>query len=306
MKNIVAIAFACLLLVSDVSLAQEAKSFSEMTLEELQDINKKSLSKTDRKLYKKALKAAKKADKAWIKAEKKAAKAKQKIEQQKQKYLEARKYFFTRTFDETKIYRDDFKTTVGIKGAEHYVEAHSRKLFSAQSRFRDSCLLLAFYDKETAEVRFQLQLIHKFIDLLPDREQQNPNFSPGRYADDYGVWKNFNTARLRGGKELEIHLHTRLFPAECDSSCGFTEPVSAIIPKEVLLKNIDQRTVLSVKFYSQKGHSIVVKLHQDYLMAFFMKLAEVDEEKLAYYGNLAADHMAKLDAALEIPTREIK
>lgn len=297
MKNIILAALACLLFSLGTVLAQDDIPFTAMTLEQLKEINRKSLSKADRKLHKKALKAAKKAEKARIKAEKKAAKAKQKIEKQKQKYIEARKYFFTRTFDKTKIYRDDFKTTVGIKGAEHYIVPHNSKLFSNLSRFRDSYLLLAFYDKETAEVRFQLQLKHKFIDLLPDRERQNPNFSPSRYADDYGVWKNFNTARLRGGKELEIRLHTRLFPAECDSSCGFTEPVSAIIPKEDLLKNIDQRTVLSVKFYSQKGRSIVVTLYQDYLMGFFMRLAQVDEQKLALYGKLAAEHIAEIEAA---------
>jgi len=304
MKHILIGILFCGLAFSEIARSSEPAAFSEMTLEELKAVDKKALDKTERRLHKKALKEAKRAEKKRIKAEKKARKERIKANKKRLQHLESRLSHMGYSYVNSKVHSDDFKPTIYVKGAELYVVPNDGRFLSLQTSHRDDFFLRAFLSKDLQELTFQIYLRRKFREIPPEEYKADPSFSPSKFATEYGLWGNFTSAFIKGGKELELQYFKRGFEELCIPHCNFFEPVAVTIELDEMLEAINSEGVFLVKFYMENDYPVVANLTIDYVMGFLMRIAKLDKTRFQSFVELTATHYEELAAEIALVSEE--
>ena len=220
--------------------AQETTNFTEMTLEQLQSVDQTTLSKKERKTFKKALKKKKKAAAKAVKA---AAKAKKK---RLKKYNKIYKY--------TKITGSDFDKYISVTGPDPNYMASG--IFGA---------LLS-----TESVGWNLRSW-----VYPSGKSNHQLFVSKNYRDK---WRFYNVAKFRrGGKAEFASINTEV--TGCDGSqygqeCDKQETFGATIPLSMLLNAFKTGQGIDVQFQAKSGDTLTQEVPAHYIQAYVKKMAD--------------------------------
>ncbi|WP_262695818.1 remorin family protein [Kordiimonas aquimaris] len=293
----------CISLNISVHAQDNNKPYTEMTIQELRLIEPDSLSKSDKKQYKKALKAARKAEKKRIKAEKKAERARKKAEKKRLKaeakvrkkaLKQARKvYKYANTiYEDTYFIKDDFEATIQIRGANTQ-KYDMQTLGRLGNGGNITYFLRSFYNPSTGLITTQLYATVKFSEAVVNADMQNPTISPELYAAQHGWWKGFHSASLRGGIALRFNPIRRRADTYCEYYCSFHEEFAIDLLTASVIQAANTDTSLDIKINSQRAGSMILSVPWLYLTAYLARLSELDTT-LADYGAKAKAEMEKM------------
>lgn len=280
------------LFLSLPSLAQDTKSFDEMTYQELQAVDAGTLSKADKKLYKKALRTAqkaekkriaaeKKAEKKRIAAEKKAARAREKAEAKRLRAeTKAREKHNKRIYKQielvsdvytgTKILRDEFEAFIEVVGPR-YPRDHAWLLARDPIDFH----FRAFFYPASQELLLRLVTSRELV--FPEITPENVDSfrgGPERYLSRQGYWHYYSRATLRGGIELEVEPLEKYLYACNSIQCEFREDLGITLTMDVLLHPLEKQEALRIKVSGVKGHEYFIGLSPGIIIGFLKKLSE--------------------------------
>ncbi|MBL4837447.1 MAG: hypothetical protein JKY34_07695 [Kordiimonadaceae bacterium] len=293
------ILFIALALVtfSTLSIADEPqKPFTDMTYVELQQVDKESLSKAEKKTYKKAYKAAqkaqKKAEKARIKAERKAEKARKKEEKallkaqrKREKAIKKKMKSVNRFYAKTRRVDDEFSANIQVRGPKVFVETSFLKALNGPV---PKYALVSLIDPQTHEHSLNL-----YVSTSKTEYEVNISYlkafaiSLDEYAEQNGIWSHFSRAVLRGGVRRNVLLAQKYADPCSPVVCTFTEDYIVELQTVDLESALAQKTTLAIKMTSDKRiDPIVVYIPYDYLVGYGLKLADVSPS-LAEIDRLA-------------------
>lgn len=283
MKQLLACATAVFLLAGTLHAAPLPKPFEEMTLEELRAVETDSLTKEQKKHHKNILKAAKKAEKARLKAEKARLKAEEKRRKEEEKKLRKarskaakRVKYIDKVRRETVIFKDDFAAHIAIRGDKKVNRVTS---FSEAMTIPDATFfsLHALYYPQDNSLVLQAFVLMETREMLSEEDAAKMAKRPLRYANRAGVWRNYNRATLRGGKEVETAPLDRR--AEVEYGVGkFQEDLRVGISMEDIKTAVAEGRDLDFKLYANRAPSLIITIPYDYLLGFGMRLSDLGSD----------------------------
>ncbi len=244
-------------------------TYSKMSLEELEAIDKKTLTKSQKKLHRKALKAEKKRIKALKKRQ---AKYDKKLRKRERKIQS-----FVRSISVNK--GDKFESGIQIYG-----ESISKlKLFADYSK---DVFLRAFIDDQH-NVIIQLYVATNYDIPHADTNGQCYKTSP--------KWRQYNGINIAGGTQLPTQQINQTIKQCNDNFCTMREEIAGIIDINYLIQRAINYQPLEFKVKAQLGNDYVSSLSNEYIIAFLkVLLTEADNGDPLYKGALAdLEHYSK-------------
>jgi len=279
--------------LSFTAQAQDAaiKPFSEMSYEELMNVDQASLDKKAKKALKKALSKAKKAEKARQRAEKKRLKAEAQAEKKRQRVAAKKLKKTTKVYSSTVIGKDEFSAFIEVVGPQNFVrKGQASDLFDMQPVPKYSLISLIDPQSGTHELK---AYIHTSVN--------DPEFNSGRlmflgisaeeYARRKGFWKDFQTASLSGGVQRNV-LRIRQSAESCtDIACYFDEDVAVELNAIDLKNALRAKSELAFKLSGKRGSPVIVRIPYSYLVGYAWKLSELNSS-MAEFSELSREGRA--------------
>lgn len=257
MKSLL-VAVMLLALTPAPGLAAMAGPYDNLPLEELRQIDDRTLSKAERKAYKKALKAAERAEKKRMKEEAKARKNAQKV---------ARSVLKVR--DTTKIIKDEFEADTQIKGPTHSF-SDMQTVYQLGNGGEVQYFIRSYMNLQQDRLKAQLYLIikHKTIvdmDLLAAKK-----LTPVGYANRQGLWANYTDAKLRGGMARELIPVNK--SGEVSYGIGsFYEEVVVNLDHADLVDGLGDFKSFDFKLSGGRKAEIIVSIPPTYVTGYMIK-----------------------------------
>ncbi len=270
----------------------QAKSYEEMTLEELQAVNTKALDKSAKKAHKKALRDAKKAAKAAQKAERKRQKAAQRAERARQKAEKKRLAklakmkrktqkraqkklnYINKVYNGTSIIKDDFEANIQIRGRDGS-QYDSDIIYVLGNGGRIRYFLRSFYNPQSNNIVLQAYVTIKFSEVVNEAMLAEHHLTAAAYATQQGWWKKYSLAALRGGIGLEVK-RIRSYTDNCAYYCAFYEDIAITLDLEAVQKAVYQQQDLAMKISSKYAPPLVLNIPHDYMVGYLLRLSETD------------------------------
>jgi len=251
-------------------------SFEDMSLTELEDIDRKTLSRSERKAHKRALKAEKKRLKAIAKTEAKRAKA-----------IKKRRYRVNNIYKRTQILGDKFDTVTTIIGPKRYLV----KFGSTASHDR----YMRAYVKPGELPTIQI-ITTKDYDPEAD-------YLFGGPRDDFGrlPWRNYYAANLPGGLTAPFRSLERSYISCERRTCENREVFAIDLDWFHLSELISNNKPVEYKVFARTRGTYVAEFSNDYLLGFFKAVLEAMGE----HNQGAQEAFAMMDNALNtLPAAE--
>ncbi len=267
-------------------MANDPKPFNHMTYQELEAINTDSLSKDEKKQFKKAYKIAKKAEKKRRYEEKKRRKAQAKAREKHNKAIYKQIKIMEDSYNGSSIIRDDFEAYVRVVGQTYYDGFGGIILGLGEKP--ELFLRTLFYPK-TGKTIVQLQVRKQYIvSEMTDANLKRIKSTPEKYATRRGYWKRYTRATLRGGLERQLEP-TKRYVAGCHAAyCTFTEEFAVELKGEDLSPSLNNYQPLEVKVTPNKGNPFIATLPSLYVVGFLERLSEVDPVLAAIQPKVSA------------------
>lgn len=259
-------------------------SYTEMTIQELQSVNPDALSKSDKKLYKKALKAAKKAENKRIKAKKKADRARKKAEKKRLKAeVKKRK-------KHNKLIKARIKLIETVQAKVWYQKDEFKKhgqffgpLYPPQSKFLFETGLRKPWDyhMRTMNQADGSPVLQAIISLNATyiKDIYSGTGEPYyrmlmREANHYGYWQHYNRATLPGGNALQVLSGSKYLDQCTLERCDFREDVILPISDKMLTALLVNMQSIRIKISSSSsGAYHIVNLDPAYIVGFLLGVA---------------------------------
>lgn len=293
MKWLTIICFAAVLAFDAHAQDVSGKSFSDLTLAELESIEADTLTKAERKLFKKALRAAKKAEKARLKAErerkraeekarKRAEKARIKAEKkrkkellkaQKARYDAAKQALHQLRFahhNTTKIY-DEFDHLYYIEGPQLVDPADPRYGYTRY-------WLASTIDPKTQEFSITLYFSElRWVTEIDINNVQELDITPSTWVTQNNRWLDYNEAKLSTGTARPVSTVKRAF-IHCDIvSCKFRETYRVHVTIDDILHYMGEHKPMRMRISGPRLYTIE-EVSPYYTLGFFKRLAELFPE----------------------------
>lgn len=248
----------------------EAPNYSEMTLEQLQSVGRKSLSKKAKKLHKKALKAAQKAEKKRLRAEAKRLKREEKARRKHNKEANRQIKLVSEVYEKTRILQDDFEAFVEIVSPRY-----PRQFAWLLSRDPVDFQFRAFFYPHNGELQLRLVSSREItVNELTSENVGSVRGGPERFVTRNNYWHHYRRATLRGGIELNVEPLARYLD-ECSSfSCEFREDVGITVSFDDIIPALERQEFFQIKIWGAQGESYLISLSPGLIIGYFRKLQD--------------------------------
>lgn len=284
----------CFFFNFSISAQSTQTTYTNMSLQELKSIDASSLSKADKKLYKKALKAAKKAEKKRIKEAQRAEQARIKAENKRKREKEKQRrkdHRFARNLQKTmqniyelsRIERDDFESYFQVKGAIFKQDSG----FWGEGKFGPPAnyFVNIYYTPGTKEFSFILSVSKPFYLNDVDSTYFEVNqIRPEYYANINNLWPDYFRATLKGGIERNISPVSQGF-VKCDPRCLFMEAVAINIEYKDLISTLSEMQDLELKISGKSGDSFILSISTGYVIGLLQRMIELDDYAYSLFGD---------------------
>ncbi len=269
------------------TMAQEIILYDQMTYEQLKEVDPSSLSKVDKKAWKKAHKKAKKAhqkaerkrkklEKKQAKAEAKRRKAEEKARKKANKHIQNQLDLVATTYANTQIIRDDFEAHVTIASQFH---TNERALFGVKDETVDNRYRLrGFYYPDRDNMVLQLVVSQRIKTTSLTSNNIDSIRNPISYMTKNGYWPNFSRATLRGGINKPVVQMERYLDRCSFLECNFREVFSIELLPEDIVKTATSFQPLQIKISGASGTSFIETIPSAYILGFLKKLGNVNSE----------------------------
>jgi len=277
-----------LLTFSTFSWAEElSKSFTEMTLTELQHVDTATLDKKAKKSHKKALSAAQKAEKKRLRAEAKAEKARLRAEKKhlkaeaaakrKQEKAAAKKLKkVNKYYKNTTIKKDEFTTNYEVDGP----------LISPQGDWDNLFFNIFVGPKkalgaviEPADMKVTLALlvnVEKKVEGINVFRLELSNKSIADYAHKRNIWPNYNSALLKGAKTRTVETFKRVVGDCTIEKCVFNESFFVQLELNDIRLSVQNRSDLAIRVSGNNTNNLVLNIPFAYMVGFIDRFSEID------------------------------
>lgn len=260
--------FATLLLsvvlITAPARAQDAsqdsgKPFEEMTVQELGNVDRSSLSKVDRKAHKKALRAAKKAEKKRLAEEKKRQKRVKKLQKKAVKI-----------YAQTTLDASQFLSQKHFEGPSQDFDFDLIDYLAGD--FPPSFELDAYLDEKKKTGDFRVAVRASVLDSTIDASSSS--IQRRQYADASGLWPGFFGATMTGGEARRLKTITRSAQPCNARGCRYYETAWVYLNNTDLFTALTDLKPLEFRVHSRSGRGLTVSVPYHYVLGFAWKLAE--------------------------------
>lgn len=276
-------------------LAQDTKTYEDMTLAELEAVNTKSLTREEKRLYKSALNAAKKAEKERIKAEKKRLRAEKKAEKKRlaaekrrikaeikaakkhNKPIEKKLRLIAKTYENTSIDEDDFEAYITATGP--YASQFPTLFGAGDSSVPRRHWLEAHYYPDDERLIFRLFISNLVrVDELDYETIKEIRGKPERYVARQRYWDNYNQAALKGGTRRTV-MPVRKYLDTCSTLyCSFRETFYVELEFDDLIKAEAFSPIFKIKVSNQTGKYFIEEVETAYIVGFIKRMSDISPE----------------------------
>ncbi|MEX0300641.1 MAG: hypothetical protein AB3N28_16320 [Kordiimonas sp.] len=270
----------------------DTASYNDMTYDQLKLVKPNTLSKADKKAWKKAYKKAEKAHKNEVRKRKKAVvkrkKAERKAAKKRRKLLTKRLKDFEKSYSKTRILSDEYEPSIRVVGHNNSWQANSSLKFLLSTPPATEYFMRAFFRPDTEALTLQIYITKHISKKIPVSPDGDPLVSPMQHATYERWWGNYHKAALPGGFERKIIPIRKSAKQSSDTSpyFNFYEEFAIYLNEQDLLQSISDSQDLSIKISSRSRQSVILTLTPDYIAGFLKKLSEVDS-RLAYLSESA-------------------
>lgn len=299
---------------SSRALQDTSNPYPAMTYEELQAIDADTLSRSDKRLFKKALRAAKRAEKKRVAAEKKAERARLKAEKKQRKkerkqakgnnkWIQERLDLITAVKASIRHYKDEFEAFGQFSGPLYPQNEAAIFLFMDPLRdYWDYSFLSNIQEDEQFTLEAKISLSATRIEDIYSGTGEPYRADLIRQANLYGYWDHFNRATLPGGQPATLQTGRKFLDDCTRGKCDFRENVYVSITPEMLDPVLENLEPIRLKISSSAGTYYVVSLEPAYIIGFLIGLGDQYEPARALGAK--AERAASALRAKLIPVPE--
>ena len=289
------VTLALLVFQSASNAVDLSKPYSEMTYAELQQVDKNTLDKTDKRAFKTAFKAAQKAwskaekarkkavrkaekalrksEKNRLKAERKRLKAEAKARKKHNKFINKQLALINNAYKHTSVENDEFEGYIVISAP---IYAQSSTIFDPPVRERKEwSQLRAYFFPETNNIGLELYVSKRLTVTDLDKDSiADLHSSPENYVRREGYWKNYNRAMLAGGIKRGF-ISEEKYLSKCSSYCAFREDYIVKLEFDDLKDALSNLSHFEVKISNSKLEAFIVSVPSAHLVGFLKRMSEV-------------------------------